>query len=77
VWRAERHPGLGHPGAAGLARGQRDTEVGHQRRPIVQQDVLRLDVAVDHAVTMGIVERARHFAGDAHGIIDRKLLLAL
>jgi hypothetical protein len=30
--RPERHAGLGHAGAAGLARGERDPEVGHQRR---------------------------------------------
>ena len=30
VRRAERHAGLGHSPAAGLARGQRDTEVGDQ-----------------------------------------------
>ena len=54
---AEGEAGLRHPVAAGVAHGQRDAEVGDQRRPVVQQDVLRLDVAVDHAVAVGVVQR--------------------
>ncbi len=73
----ERHPGLGHPGAAvGAGGGQRDAEVRDQRLPVVQQDVLGLDVAVDHAVPVGVVEGARHLAGDPHGIGDGQLPLA-
>ena len=73
--RAERHPGLGHPGA-GLAGGERDAEVGDERAAVVEQDVLRLDVAVDDAVPMGVVERARDLGGDPDGLADRQLLLA-
>ena len=73
---AEGHAGLGHPGAAGLAGRQRDTEVGHQRATVVQQDVLRLDVAVDHPVAVGVVERAGDLGRDPDGIVDRELLLA-
>ena len=58
VRRAERHAGLGHAGAARLAGGERDAEVGDERAAVVQQDVLRLDVAVDHAVPMGVVQLA-------------------
>ena len=75
--RAERHPGLGHPGAAGLARGERDAEVGHQRAAVVQQDVLGLDVAVDHAVPVRVVEGVGHLAGDADRVVHRELLLAV
>ena len=75
--RAERHAGLGHPGAAGLAGGQRDAEVGHQRGAVVQQDVLGLDVAVDHVVAVGVVERGGHLARDPHRVGHRQLLLAV
>jgi hypothetical protein len=63
--------------AAGLLHGERDAEVGDQRLPIVQQDVLGLDVAVDHALAMCVVERAGHLAGDAHRVGDRQLTFAL
>jgi hypothetical protein len=77
VRRAERHAGLGHPVAARLARGQRDAEVGHERPAVVEQDVLGLDVPVDHAVPVGVVERRGHLARDADGLVHRKLLLAV
>ena len=59
-----------------VAHGQRDAEVGHQRVAVVQQDVLRLDVAVDDAVAVGVVERVGHFGGDADRVVHRQLLLA-
>ncbi len=62
--------------AARLLNGERDTEIRDERLAIVQQDVLGLDVAVDHAVAVRVVERARHFARDAHGFANRKLPLA-
>lgn len=30
---------------------------------------------MDHALAVGVVERTRHFAGDAHGFWNRQLLL--
>ena len=74
--RAERHAGLGHPRPARLAGGERDAEVGHQRLAVVDQDVLGLDVAVDHAVPVGVVQRRSDFGGDPDGLRHRELLLA-
>jgi len=61
----------------GALHGERDTEIGHERLAIVQQDVLRLDVAVNDILPMRVVKRARHFACDAHGLGDRQLALTL
>ncbi len=76
VRRAEAHSGLGHPAAAGAGDGERNAEVGHERAPVVDQDVLGLDVAVDHAVAVGVVERGGHLGREADGVADRELLLA-
>ena len=75
VRRAQAHPGLGHPRAARLARRERDPEIGHQRLAVVQQDVLRLDVPVHHAVAVGVVERRGDLGGDPHRVGHGELLL--
>ena len=74
--RAETHPCLGHSAAAGLARGQRNAEVRDHRVPAVQQDVLRLDVAMDHAVLVRVLQGIGYFAGDTQRVVDGELLLA-
>ena len=43
----------------------------------MQQDVLGLDVAVDHALPVGVVERRGHLGGDPDGVGDGELLLAV
>ena len=48
-------PGLGELVAPGLAHRPGDAEVGHQGVAVLEQDVLRLDVAVDDAVLVGVV----------------------
>ena len=45
--------------------------------PVVEQDVLRLEVAVDHVVAVRVVERTRDRGRDANGFVDRQLLLAI
>jgi hypothetical protein len=59
-----------------VAPGQRDAKVGHHGSAVVEQHVVRFDVAVDHAVAMGVVERGGDFRGDPEGIGDGKLFLA-
>ena len=54
-----------------------DTEVGDERAPVLQQDVLGLDVAVDHALAVRVVQRTRHLPRETHGVADRELSLAL
>ncbi len=41
----------------------------------MQHHVLGLDVAVDHALPVGVVECGRHVPGDLEGVLDRELLL--
>jgi hypothetical protein len=41
----------------------------------MQQDVLRLDIAVHHMLAMGVVQRGRHFTGDTQGFLKRELPL--
>ena len=76
VRRAEAHPGLGHPPAGRGGDGERDAEVHDHRASVVQQQILRLDVAMDDAVAMRVVERIGDLAGDAHGFVDAELRLA-
>ena len=53
--RADGEPGLGEPRVAAAQRPG-DPEVGHQGVAVPgEQEVLRLDVAVDHALVVGVV----------------------
>ena len=54
-----------------------DPEVGDQRVAVVgEQDVLGLDVPVDHAVAVGVLQRLRRLARDPERVLDRELPLA-
>ena len=76
VRRADGKPGPRQASAGGRCHRERHAEIGHQCLAIVKQDVLRLDVPVDHAVAMRIVEGARDSSRDLQGVLDWKLLLA-
>jgi hypothetical protein len=56
---------------------ERDAEVHHHRPPIVQQNVLGLDVAVDNAVSVRVVERVGNLARDPYRFVDAELRLAV
>ncbi len=55
--------------AAGLLHGERDAEVGHQRMTALQQNVLGLDVAVNHALRVRVAERVGDLARDANRVV--------
>jgi hypothetical protein len=52
---------LRHALATGLLHGQRNAKVGDNGCAILQEDVLRLDVAVNDALLVRVVERAGDF----------------
>ena len=73
---ADHDPGFGEPFAGRrLPQGPSDAEIGHHRLAIAEQDVLGLDVAVNHTVAVGIVEGEPYLAGDSQGVLDRELPL--
>ena len=49
-----------------------DAEVGHHRAAGREQHVVGLDVAVDEPAGVGVRERARHLAEQAHRVGDRQ-----
>ena len=68
--RAHGHAGLRELLLVGRQR-LRDPEIGHQRLAVGEQDVLRLDITVDHPVAVGVIERERHLARDPDRVLDR------
>ena len=59
--------------AAGGVQRAGDPEVRHHGFAVGQQDVLRLDVAVDDSVAMGVVESIGDLARDPHGLVYGQL----
>ena len=77
VRRPDRQSRLREPRAACLAHRKRDPEVRNQGLAVVQQHVLGLDVAVDHPVSVRVIQCRRHRLGDFEGVADGQLLLAM
>jgi hypothetical protein len=53
---------------------QRQAEVRNHRLAVLEQHVIRLDIAMDDAAAMGAGEAARHFGRDAQRLGNGKLL---
>src|SRR5688572_3622919 len=72
-WRAQSKAGPGQPvvrrGDSG-ADGPGNAEVGHDRVTFLEQDVLRLDIAVYYALAVRIRQRIGHLAGDLESVLD-------
>ena len=77
VRRAQRQSCLRHAPAGGGTHRQGNTEVGHHRSPIVQQDVFGFDIAVNDIVPVGVVECVSDVDGDADGFFDTELRLTI
>ena len=74
--RANRYPRCGQALIARLGQSDGDAEVGEQRLPIVQEDVLGLDVAMDDALPVCEVERAGDLSHDPNGLVDWQQFLS-
>src|SRR4029079_17228275 len=74
--RTDRDPGARETLGAGGRECTRDAEVGDDRVPAFQQDVLRLDVPVDHTALVGVAQGVADLAGDHERFVDGELLLA-
>ena len=53
-----------------------DAEVGQPGVALRQEDVLRLDVAVDHVAGVGVLQGLGDLAGDPDGVADRQAAFA-
>jgi len=69
VGAADEHVGARDAGLPVRVDGAGDPEVGELHGPVAgQEDVLGLDVAVDHALRLRVRERAAHLGADAGGL---------
>ena len=76
--RADGEPMVGDVHAVAASGGDRrgDAEVGDDRLALLEQDVLGLDVAVDHAVAVGVAERGGDRARDPERHVHRERAFA-
>ena len=74
--RTKTQPRLRHALAARALHRACNADVGNERAAIVQQNVLGLDVAMDHAVPVRVVQRTRDLTCDAQRVGDGELPLA-
>jgi hypothetical protein len=68
--RPDRHARLRELLTGGIVGRARDAEVGDERVLAREEDVLRLDVAVDDPLLVRVVERAADLEGDAERVLD-------
>ena len=73
--RADGQAGSRDAVAGRVGQGDGDAEVGEQRLALLEEDVRRLDVTVEHGTAVGEVEGARHLADDPERLLDGKHLL--
>jgi len=77
LWRADTESGFGQPFVFFDRESASDPEVGNQSMGPAEEYVLRLDVAVNHPVAVGVFQGVCDFAGDPKGILQGKLFLPL
>ena len=68
---------MGDSISAGVAHSQCNSEVGNYRLTGLHENVLRLQVAVDYAVRVRVIEGVRDCDGNPNCFVDGKLLLTI
>ena len=72
---SDRHSCAGQALGPGGINRPRDAEVRDKRVPRLEEDVFRLDVAVDHAGFVRSRQRLPHLRHEPHDLLDRELPL--
>jgi hypothetical protein len=74
---AKRQSSLREPPTTSARYSESNSKISYERMTIVKENVLRLYVAMYHAVTVRIPKSASHFARNAKRVIHRQLTLAV
>ena len=70
--RPDRRSGAGQGFTARSVEGSRDAEIGHHRVAVREENVVGLDVTVNHAVTVRVVQGCRDPAGNPKRVLQRQ-----
>ena len=73
--RAYGDPALRQAVSPGGGERERDPEIGQQRLTVLEEHVLRLQVAMNHALAVRVIERLRQRLCQRDGPLDRQLPL--
>ena len=73
----QRHAGLRHAIGPGLRNSQRNAKVGDQRVAALQQNILRLHIAMHHTERVRVPQRIGSFARDTERLLNRQLSFAI
>src|SRR3989449_3688920 len=73
--RPEEYAGLRHGLIPGGLNRARDAKIGNDRVPSRGEDIPGFDVAVDHAVLVGVLQGVSHLAGYDQRLLNRQPML--
>ena len=72
---SERQSRLGNSASARLADGECNSKIRDHRLPGLKKNVLGLEITMNHAVCMCVLESVRNRDSDSNCLIHRQLLL--
>ena len=77
IGRAHRKARLREAAPSGGSHGQRDPEICDDRLAVLYQDVRWLDVPMNHAASVRVLQRLGHRGSNPHRFVNRQLLVAV